>query len=183
MCVSCPMPRPFARYTLALAALAALAVLAWSPLGASARQPAREASGPDPLLELQHAAVPSTVDVGFDRVELLSAGSVMEAAGWEAVGRRELLVSSTALGTTAFAFYDTSALADLAGPFTFESLFEQSRLAEHAEANHGCGAGAAFGRYDQLADRWVLVQGNAASGQLCVLVSRTEDPIAGGWFA
>jgi hypothetical protein len=36
--------------------------------------------------------------------------------------------------------------------------------------------------YDRLADRWLLAELSAAGNRLCVYISRTGDPVTGGWF-
>jgi hypothetical protein len=47
--------------------------------------------------------------------------------------------------------------------------------------NNGLGDPAVV--YDQFADRWVLAEKNIGSpGALCVYVSKTPDPVAGGWY-
>ncbi|MFN7975026.1 MAG: hypothetical protein U0166_22185 [Acidobacteriota bacterium] len=46
----------------------------------------------------------------------------------------------------------------------------------------GDGIGDPFVVYDRQADRWVLAE-MAAAGGVCVFVSRTSDPVSGGWFA
>ena len=37
--------------------------------------------------------------------------------------------------------------------------------------------------YDRPADRWLLAEVSGAAGTYCVYVSRTGDPVNGGWFA
>ncbi len=64
----------------------------------------------------------------------------------------------------------------LAGPMSINTLF--------APLGGLCATGSVIDpivNYDPLADRWV-VMGFPFSNPLCIAVSRTSDPVAGGWF-
>ncbi|HRQ66480.1 MAG TPA: proprotein convertase P-domain-containing protein [Xanthomonadaceae bacterium] len=37
--------------------------------------------------------------------------------------------------------------------------------------------------FDRLADRWLLSEFSSSGNRMCVYISQTSDPIAGGWFA
>ena len=79
---------------------------------------------------------------------------------------------------TAFAIYDkTGAL--LAGPVAINTLW--TGFGGPCESQNN---GDPVVRYDHLADRWVLSQFALPSNNFrqCVAVSRTPDPVAGGWF-
>lgn len=81
---------------------------------------------------------------------------------------------------TAFAIYDKTGNL-LAGPSPINSLWGQFGGPCETQNN-----GDPVVRYDHLADRWVLSQfalpGGAAGFHQCFAVSRTPDPVAGGWF-
>lgn len=64
----------------------------------------------------------------------------------------------------------------LAGPFALDSLW----TAGGPCAN---GRGDPIVLYDHLADRWLLSEFAATGNNLCVYISMTNDPIAGGWFS
>jgi hypothetical protein len=71
----------------------------------------------------------------------------------------------------------------LAGPTTFNSLF--AALTGTPCSNQNQGEPIVF--YDHLADRWVIsdlafVSFPGSSFYQCVAVSRTSDPVAGGWW-
>jgi hypothetical protein len=77
--------------------------------------------------------------------------------------------------TTSYVVYDKLTGAVEAGPFLLESL---------GSGNCASGFGDPIIIYDQLAGRWILSEFSELSLQtLCVYVSRTADPITGGWFA
>lgn len=71
----------------------------------------------------------------------------------------------------------------LAGPFNINSLWNSFGGACQNQNN-----GDPYLLYDHLADRWVLSQFAIPNGfatpptHQCIAVSRTEDPVAGGWF-
>ncbi len=82
----------------------------------------------------------------------------------------------------AFAVHETSgALA--AGPFTFESIWREAHDAGACQAGSDQPLTV---RYDQRAGRWLLSRwARPAPGSafhLCAALSRTSDPIAGGWY-
>ena len=45
------------------------------------------------------------------------------------------------------------------------------------------GHGDAVVTYDRHADRWILMEFVQSANDLCIYVSQTPDPVAGGWFA
>jgi hypothetical protein len=79
---------------------------------------------------------------------------------------------------TSFAIYNkTGAL--LAGPLAINSLW--STFGGPCQTNNN---GDPVVRYDGLANRWVISQFALPAGTKfeCVAVSRTADPVSGGWF-
>ncbi|HEX9942744.1 MAG TPA: hypothetical protein VGG03_12050 [Thermoanaerobaculia bacterium] len=79
----------------------------------------------------------------------------------------------------AFAVHEAAG-ALRAGPFAFESLWRDSGACR-------AGSGEALTvRYDRWAGRWLLSRWASPSPQsafhLCVALSRTADPVAGGWY-
>jgi hypothetical protein len=79
----------------------------------------------------------------------------------------------------AFAVHEASG-ARLAGPFAFESLWRDSGA---------CRAGSAEAltvRHDRAAGRWLLSRWATPTAwsafHLCVALSRSADPAAGGWY-
>jgi hypothetical protein len=82
----------------------------------------------------------------------------------------------------AFAVHEVSgALA--AGPFAFESLWRDARDSGACQAESDQPLTM---RYDQRAGRWLLSRwARPAPGSafhLCAALSRTSDPVAGGWY-
>ncbi len=76
-------------------------------------------------------------------------------------------------GGTPFAVFRKTDGAILAGPSSLNSL---------GTGNCASGLGDPVVVYDSFAGRWVLSQ-IGSSNRLCVFVSKTGDPITGGWWA
>ena len=76
----------------------------------------------------------------------------------------------------AFVIYDKDGTL-LAGPAPINALWAGSGGACAADNN-----GDPIVRYDALADRWMLTQFSLSVGAECIAISRTPDPVAGGWF-
>jgi PKD repeat protein len=78
-------------------------------------------------------------------------------------------------GTT-FTVYDKSG-AKLSGPTTFSSL---------APSGDGCRTSVSdpIVLFDRLANRWFLLEmgGTSSSAKMCIYVSKTENPVSGGWW-
>ncbi len=76
-----------------------------------------------------------------------------------------------------FSIYDKSGQL-LAGPTPIRDLF----LGMGGPCESSVGVGDPVVVYDRLADRWLLGQIRAGSPGLCIAISMTEDPVAGGYF-
>lgn len=78
-------------------------------------------------------------------------------------------------GTT-FTVYNKSGIK-LAGPSTFKSL---------APSGDGCSTSVSdpIVLFDRLANRWFLLEmgGTSSSAKMCIYVSKTENPVSGGWW-
>jgi hypothetical protein len=79
---------------------------------------------------------------------------------------------------TAFAVFDKSG-NQLSGPLPINALWAGFGGACERENN-----GDPIVRYDHLADRWLISQFALPGPDLheCIAISRTGDPVAGGWF-
>jgi len=77
---------------------------------------------------------------------------------------------------TNFTVYDKNG-TKLAGPTTFSSL---------APAGDGCRTSVSdpIVLFDRLANRWFLLEmgGTSSAAKMCVYVSKTENPVSGGWW-
>lgn len=77
---------------------------------------------------------------------------------------------------TNFTVYDKSG-TKLAGPTTFSSL---------APAGDGCRTSVSdpIVLFDRLASRWFLLEmgGTSSAAKMCIYVSKTENPVSGGWW-
>ncbi len=131
----------------------------------------------DPLVAEQQrasakAAAELTVDVNVAGIGFTGAtpASVVGEAGG---GRFVQMVNAP--GGSVFAVYDADDGDLLAGPIALDGLWQ------------GAGACAeGWGHpnvvHDAPAGRWVLSEVGAGN-HLCVYVSRTDDPVSGGWYA
>lgn len=77
-------------------------------------------------------------------------------------------------GGARFAIYDKTSGALVAGPTALESL---------GAGDCASGFGRGIVLYDKMAERWLLSELASSGGGLCVYVSQTADPVAGGWYA
>src|SRR5262249_54879348 len=75
---------------------------------------------------------------------------------------------------TLYTVYKKTDGSVVAGPFTLSDL----------GGTEGCdkGLGDPIVLYDQLARRWLLAEFADGANVLCLYLSKTDDPIAGGWF-
>lgn len=75
-----------------------------------------------------------------------------------------------------YEIFDKVTGASVAGPFAMESALP-------AVGNCTGGAGDPIILYDELAERWLLTEFTSQGpNKMCVYVSQTDDPIAGGWY-
>jgi PKD repeat protein len=70
--------------------------------------------------------------------------------------------------------YDKSG-STLAGPIVLSSLWT-------AGGNCASGLGDPIVLYDRLADRWLMSEFASSGNHLCVYISKTNDPVSGGWW-
>ncbi len=88
------------------------------------------------------------------------------------VGPGHFIQATNTSAGVSIVVYDKTGVV-LAGPFQLDSL--------------GSGE-CAFGEmdptvlYDRLADRWLLAELSSGGNRFCVYISRTGDPVTGGWF-
>ena len=75
-------------------------------------------------------------------------------------------------GHTTFTIHDKSNGNVVAGPIALDSL---------GSGQCANGFGDPIVLYDRAADRWVLTEFSLFGNRMCVYVSRTSDPISGGW--
>lgn len=79
-----------------------------------------------------------------------------------------------ATGGARIVIYDKTTGAIVAGPFALETL---------GAGDCASGFGRGIVLYDRMAGRWLLSELASSGGGLCVYVSQTGDPVAGGWYA
>ena len=134
----------------------------------------------DPLLEVQAGAAVGKIEI----TPLLnfSGGVFTGAAPPDTVGdvgHQYYIQSTNSSGGSVFSVYDKETGALVAGPLNMDALGGSSP----GIINCAIGRGDPIILYDQLASRWMLSEFSDAGNKLCVYVSATTDPVAGGWFA
>ena len=148
-----------------------------SRLAADASTTSTEPESMDPLVAGQQRAATKaagglTVDVnvpGIGFTGATPADPVGEAGG----GLFVQMVNAP--GGSQFAVYDAEDGGLVAGPSALDGLWQ---------GGGACAEGWGHPNvvYDRPAERWILSEVGAGN-HLCVYVSQTADPVAGGWFA
>jgi len=72
-----------------------------------------------------------------------------------------------------YTIYNKSDGSVAAGPFTMDLL---------GSSFCGSGQGDPIILYDELASRWLISEFSSSGNRMCVYISQTSDPIAGGWY-
>jgi len=131
----------------------------------------------DPLVsEQQRAAAKAAggVNVDINVGGIAFTGAVPADAVGE-VGGGHFVQMVNAPGGAVFAVYDTATGSLAAGPGVLDTLWQGAGACAEGWGHPGV-------VHDSLADRWVLSE-LGAGNHLCVYVSKTADPVAGGWYA
>jgi hypothetical protein len=131
----------------------------------------------DPLAEAQQAAAAKATRVWTVDLNVAGIGfsGTTPADPVGDVGDEYFVQMVNAPTGSVFAVFDTSSGSMVAGPSAIENLWQGSGPCAEGWGHPGV-------VYDTLAQRWVLSE-LGAGNHLCVYVSQTDDPIAGGWFA
>jgi hypothetical protein len=148
-------------------------------IGAAAARTVQRADGPgprDPLLDSQIGTPKKSATAWISGIDVDGIGysgtTPADAAG--DVGESVYVQVVNGERGSLFAVYDVTDGSLLAGPSRIESLAAGGACAD--------GWGHPGVAYDRGAQRWVLFEVGAGN-HLCVYVSRTADPVAGGWHA
>lgn len=135
--------------------------------------PTPPVTGPEVRRALRPAVAAPLVGVNFDGIP---ATGVLPPDTVGDVGPRHYIQALN----SAFAIYDKSGIL-LAGPTLINALW--SGFGGPCETLNN---GDPIVRYDALADRWLISQFALPGGQQgffeCIAISRTSDPVGGGWF-
>ncbi|MDE0883983.1 MAG: proprotein convertase P-domain-containing protein [Myxococcota bacterium] len=130
----------------------------------------------DPLLEIQAQAA---ANKAFSMLELNIGGggftgvSPPDTVG--DIGTNYYIQSTNASAGSTFRVYNKETGALVAGPLSMDSL--STGLADCSN-----GAGDPIVLYDSFAGRWLLSEFSDTGNKLCVYISATGDPLAGGWY-
>ncbi len=133
----------------------------------------------DPLLERQLAAGGQLTDPLFG-IPLLNfngqgfTGSSPPSPSGDVGDDHFIQTVNGAAGGARFVIYDKATGAVVAGPTDLASL---------GAGNCASGFGRAIVLFDFFADRWLMAELSSLANSLCVYVSQTSDPVAGGWYA
>jgi len=144
-------------------------------MGGMTPKPGSDISRPDPLLDQQvrGGTDPDFGNLFIDFSTAFTGSIVADTVG--DVGRKYFIQATNAPGGSRYAVYDKTDGSLVAGPFTIETL----------ASGAPCDSAVSdpIVTYDHLAGRWLLSELSASRTGLCVYVSMTSDPIAGGWYA
>ncbi|WP_305885110.1 pre-peptidase C-terminal domain-containing protein [Pleionea sp. CnH1-48] len=89
------------------------------------------------------------------------------------VGLNYYIQSINGSGGSIFSVYDKSTGNKVAGPTAMDSL---------GSGNCASGSGDPIVLFDEMAQRWMLSEFSSSGNYLCVYVSKTSNPISGGWY-
>ena len=131
----------------------------------------------DPLVsEQQRAAAKAAggINVDINVAGIAFTGAVPADAVGE-VGGGHFVQMVNAPGGAVFAVYDTATGSLAAGPGMLDTLWQGAGACAEGWGHPGV-------VHDSGADRWVLSE-LGAGNHLCVYVSKTADPVTGGWYA
>lgn len=129
----------------------------------------------DPLLDVQaNAPAPSARTFSSPLVNFAGMTSGAQPPDTTGDVSADHFIQVVNGGGTRFTVYRKSDGAVLAGPLTISSL---------GTGNCATGRGDGIVVYDSFAGRWFLSQIGNGGNRLCLFVSKTGDPIAGGWWA
>ncbi len=137
----------------------------------------KPAAARDPLMDLQNNTVNRNVSRAFSTPDVNVAGQGYSGVNPPDtvgdVGMNYYIQSINGSGGATYVIHNKSDGSIAAGPFSMESL---------GAGSCASGLGDPIILYDQLADRWMISEFASGANVLCVYVSRTSDPISGGWY-
>lgn len=133
-------------------------------------------TAPDPLLENQRRAtkiLTTTMTLDVDVAGMGFTGAFPAEAIGDAGPEHYLQLVNGTTGSVLTVFDKDGAA--VAGPAELDGLWP-------GEGPCATGWGSPAVLHDDLADRWLLAE-IGAGNHLCVYISQSPDPVAGGWFA
>lgn len=133
----------------------------------------------DPLLDLQEKASPDTVNRAFSLPGLNFDGQGFSGVNPPDtvgdVGKNYYIQAINGSVGTRYTIYNKSDGSIAAGSFTLSDLGGSGHCTS--------GLGDPIVLYDRSADRWLLSEfAPDTYSTLCLYISKTPDPIAGGWY-
>lgn len=132
----------------------------------------------DPLAARQEATAQVTV-AGFETPVLDIAGQGYSGVGVPDtvgdVGTDHFVQSINGSIATAYVFYNKATGTVAAGPLRMDDL---------APAGSPCanGLGDPIVLFDRMANRWILQEFSGGGNRMCLYVSKSSNPITGGWW-
>jgi hypothetical protein len=97
------------------------------------------------------------------------------------VGKNYYIQAVNHSSGTAYTFYNKTDGGTAAGPFILSSLCTAD-TGGCATTPCASGYGDPIVLYDSHADRWLLSEFSNMSDNMCVYISKTSDPLSGGWY-
>ncbi len=133
-------------------------------------------ANPDPLVDLQSSTPLRSADAFTTPIVNRSGQGYTGVSPPDTVGDvgpNHYIQAINHGNGTAIQIYDKTG-ATIGSPFYLEGLGSGSC------AN---GLGDPIVLYDRLADRWFLQEFSSGGNYMCIYISQTGDPVAGGWYA
>jgi hypothetical protein len=132
----------------------------------------------DLLLDIQENAVTEShannfiaPDLNFNGIGFMSAYPPDTVGD---VGPNHYIQMVNSSGGSVFAIYNKAGVLQ-AGPVTLDSLWTAGGLC-------ASGHGDPIVLYDILGNRWLMSEFSSTGNHLCVYISKTPNPVNGGWF-
>lgn len=127
----------------------------------------------DPLLDVQAKAPLRALDPPILNFAGQGYTGVNPADTVGDVGIDHYIQSINSAGGAIFTVYNKADGSVAAGPIAMDLL---------GTGACSIGLGDPVVLFDQLADRWLLAEFSSAANVLCIYISRTSDPVTGGWY-
>ena len=143
------------------------------------RAPVIPDTPPDPLLALQPSPperAPDDIDTPLVNIDAQNFSGVTPPDTVGDIGSGHYIHGINVSGGSSIRIYDkTQPVPNVLATFVLDTL-----PGVPAPCNAGLGDPVVV--YDQLADRWLLSEFSSSGNRLCVYISKTADPVTGGWW-
>ena len=143
------------------------------------REPVVPETPPDPLLALQPVPperAPEDFDVPLVNIDAQNFTGVTPPDTEGDVGPNHYIHAVNTSGGSSIRIYDkTMPVPNVLATFVLDTL-------PGVPAPCNAGLGDPIVLWDPLADRWLLSEFSSSGNRMCVYISKTSDPVTGGWW-